>query len=201
MPARRILALGASAGGLKALCRIAAGLPRDLQAAVFVCQHVAPDKPSLLPGILARCGTLPARHPTDGEKIENGQIYVAVPDHHLMVEEDVMRVVREPQESRFRPAVDVLFTSAALAHGPNVVGVVLSGNLDDGTAGLQAIKKGGGVAVVQDPEGAEHAAMPSHALHHVEVDHCVSIEDMPALLVRLLAVPATSWPAATVEPK
>jgi two-component system, chemotaxis family, protein-glutamate methylesterase/glutaminase len=201
MPARRILALGASAGGLKALCRIVAGLPADLQAAVFVCQHVAPDKPSLLPGILGRYGALPARHPTDGERIENGQIYVALPDHQLMVEEDVVRVVRGPQESRFRPQVDVLFSSAARAHGPNVVGVVLSGNLDDGTAGLQAIKRGGGVAVVQDPEDAEHAAMPIHALHNVEVDYCVPIEEMAALLVRLLAVPAASWPAATVEPK
>ena len=190
MAGRDILALGASAGGLKAICKLVAALPADLEAAVFVCMHVASDKPSQLPTILTRCGALPACHPTDGQQIERGRIYVAPPDHHLLVNEEVVRVVRGPQENRFRPAIDAMFRSAARAHGANVVGVVLTGYLEDGTVGLQAIKKCGGIVVVQDPEDAEHKAMPAHALRYVKVDHCAPLAEMPALLLRLLSEPA-----------
>jgi two-component system chemotaxis response regulator CheB len=186
---RRILALGASAGGLAPLCRIVAALPSDLAVAVFVCQHVSPSSPSALPHILARSGPFRCLHPADGQEIENGTVYVAQPDFHLLIEEDVVRLARGPEENRFRPSIDTMFRSAAQAHGPNVVAAVLTGQLSDGAVGLQAVKKCGGIAVVQDPKDAEHPSMPSHAMQMVQVDHCVSMNDMPALLVRLLKVP------------
>lgn len=184
---RNIVVLGASAGGLSALRRIVAALPADLKAAVFVCQHLAPDRPSRLPEILGKSGALPASHPQDGEELRAGQIYVAPPDNHLLVGEKRVRVIRGPQENRYRPAIDALFRSAARAHGPRVVGVVLTGRLDDGTVGLQAIGRCGGVTIVQDPREAEHVSMPASALRHVKVDHCVPLDEIPALLLRLVA--------------
>lgn len=148
-----IILLGASAGGVDALTGLCRGLPNDLPAAVMVVQHVAPTARSVLPQLLDRAGPLPAAHAEDGEVIRPGQIYVARPDHHLLVNGDGRRLMlrRGPQENRTRPAIDPLFRSAAVAFGPRVVGVVLSGLLDDGTAGLVAIKACGGVSVVQDP--------------------------------------------------
>jgi two-component system, chemotaxis family, protein-glutamate methylesterase/glutaminase len=146
---------------------------------------VAPDRPSHLPAILSRAGPLTASHPVNGEKIRPGRIYVAPPDNHLLVGKDSVRVLRGPQENRYRPAIDALFRSAALAHGPRAIGVVLTGQLEDGTVGLQAIKRCGGVAVVQDPQDAEFEAMPSSAMRYVSVDHCASLEALPELLVRL----------------
>jgi two-component system chemotaxis response regulator CheB len=187
MPGRNIIVLGASAGGLKPLSHIIAALPADLAAAVFVCLHVAPDKPSYLPKIFSECGALPAFHPRDGQEIRAGQIYVAPPDNHLLIDEKRVRVIRGPQENRFRPAIDAMFRSAARAHGPRVIGAVLTGHLDDGTVGLQAIQQCGGITIVQDPNDAEHVSMPSSAMRFVKVDHCISIEAMPALLLRLSA--------------
>ncbi len=185
-----IIVIGTSAGGLKALTTITAGLPADLKAAVFVVQHLAADKPSILPEILSDVGSLPAAHPTDGEKIRNGRIYVAPPDHHLLVNHGLVRLVRGPQENRFRPSIDALFRSAARAYGPRVTGVVLTGYLDDGTVGLQAVKKRGGVTIVQDPDEAEYSSMPKSALRHVPIDHCLPLADIPDLLVRMTRQPA-----------
>jgi two-component system, chemotaxis family, protein-glutamate methylesterase/glutaminase len=189
---RDIVVLGASSGGLKPLCRVIAALPADVKAAVFVCLHIPPDKPSYLPRIFSQCGALPASHPQDNEAIRGARVYVAPPDNHLLVNERTVRVIRGPQENRFRPAIDAMFRSAARAHGPRVVGVVLTGQLDDGTVGLQAIKQCGGVTVVQDPREAEHTSMPSNALRYVKVDHCVAIAEMPSLLLRLIGEPSAS---------
>lgn len=190
MPGHDIIVIGSSAGGIKALNAIVTDLPADINAAFFIVQHLAPDRPSILPKILEDVGSLPASHPTDGEKIQPGRIYVALPDHHLLVNQGYIRVVHGPQENRFRPAIDALFRSAARAYGPRVVGVVLSGYLDDGTVGLQAIKKRGGVTIVQDPDEAEYPDMPKSALRYVKIDHCLPLSEIPALLVSLANEPA-----------
>jgi two-component system, chemotaxis family, protein-glutamate methylesterase/glutaminase len=159
---------------------------------MFLVLHIPAHSPSLLPEILSRSGLLPASHPTHGEAIEQGRIYVAPPDHHLLVEEGAVLVVRGPKENRHRPAIDPLFRSAARAYGPRVVGVVLTGSLDDGTAGLLAIKRQGGVTVVQDPEEALYASMPRSALAHVAVDHVLPLAQMGPLLARLAQEPSTA---------
>lgn len=190
MPGHDMIVIGTSAGGLKALGAILGALPADLNAVIFIVQHLAADKPSILPEILSDLSALPALHPSDEESIQTGRIYVAPPDHHLLVNQGVMRVVRGPQENRFRPAIDTLFRSAARAYGSRVVGVVLTGYLDDGTVGLQAVKKRGGVAIVQDPKEAEYPSMAKSALQFVEVDHCLPLAKIPHLLVQLSKQPA-----------
>ncbi|HKV12155.1 MAG TPA: chemotaxis protein CheB [Thermoanaerobaculia bacterium] len=185
MPNRDILVLGASAGGVQALSQVVHGFPADLPAAVFVVLHIAAHGTSAMPNILSRVGPLPAVHPRDGETIDCGKIYVAPPDHHLIVERGRVRLSRGPSENSYRPAVDVLFRTAANSYGNRVVGAVLTGNLDDGTAGLAAIKKHGGVAVVQDPETADYPGMPASAMAFVDVDHVVPLDNIAALLAAL----------------
>ncbi len=135
---------------------------------------------------------------SDGQAIERGRIYVAVPDYHLLVEGKRIRLVRGPKENRSRPAIDPLFRTLARAYGPRVVGVVLSGALDDGTAGLRAIKRLGGIAVVQDPQDALVPSMPASALEYVAVDHCVSTAGIAPLLARLAREPAAREGGAAV---
>jgi two-component system chemotaxis response regulator CheB len=200
MPARDLIVVGASAGGVEALETLVAGLPADLPAAVIVVLHLAPGTPSVLPRILARAGPLPAVHARDGEPYETGRIYVAPPDHHLLVRDGRLRLIGGARENLHRPAVDPLFRSAAVARGPRVIGVVLTGALDDGTAGLSAVKRCGGVAVVQDPRDASYPSMPANALKNVAVDHCIPVSEMAGLLARLageaVTGPAPPAPAA-----
>ena len=180
-----IIVVAASARGVEALSRLAADLPEDLAAAVFVVLHVSASSPSVLPAILNRRGPLPARHAEDGEPIKNGRIYVARPDHHLLVSPGTVRLGRGPREHGLRPAADTLFLSAAAAYGPRVVGVVLSGTLDDGTAGLVAIKARGGVAVVQDPDDALFPGMPRSALGQDHPDLILPLAEIGSALVKL----------------
>jgi len=180
-----IIVVGASAGGLEALRVLVGGLPPDFSASIFVVLHTSPEAPGMLADILDRFGTLPAKTAKDGERIRPGTIYVAPPDRHLLVEPNLVRVTRGPKENRFRPAVDPLFRSAAQTYGPRVVGVILTGYLDDGTAGLWTVKQLGGTAVVQDPADALVPSMPLNAVTHVKVDYCVPMEEIPQLLVRL----------------
>jgi two-component system chemotaxis response regulator CheB len=189
MAGHDIIVIGTSAGGLKALSAVLSALPADIGAAIFVVQHVAADKKSILPRLLDDISDLPVTHPVDREKFEKGHVYVAPPDHHLLLNKDHIRVLRGPQENRFRPSIDALFRSAARVHGSRVIGVVLTGYLDDGTVGLQTIKKRGGITVVQDPAEAEYPSMPKSALRYVEVDHSVPIAKIGALLTRLVAKP------------
>jgi two-component system chemotaxis response regulator CheB len=184
---RDIIVVGSSAGGVDALTRLAAGLPADLPAAVFVAQHLSPDSRSVLPQLLGRAGPLPAETPTDGQTFRRGRIYIAPPDHHLLLRADRMLVRRGPFENRTRPAVNALFRSAALAFGGRVIGVVLTGLLDDGTNGLIAIKAGGGLSVVQDPDDAAWPSMPLNAVKRDHVDRVVPLADLPALLAALTA--------------
>lgn len=185
MNTRNIIVVGASAGGFEALKKLVGGLPKDFEASIFVVWHMSPDIRGVLPQVLNRLETVYAAHAYDGEAIKPNRIYVAPPDRHLLVEEGRVRVTRGPKENRFRPAVDPLFRSAAYAYGSRVVGVVLSGALDDGTAGLWTIKHRGGIAVVQNPLDAEVPSMPENALREVVVDYTVSLSEMPRLLVRL----------------
>jgi two-component system chemotaxis response regulator CheB len=189
VPSRDIVVIGASVGGIEALRTIVGGLPADFPASVFVVMHVSPQSPSILADILDRAGALPAANAADGERIQPGRIYVAPPDHHLVIEPNRVRVTRGPKEKRFRPAVDPLFRSAAQVYGPRVIGVILTGYLDDGTAGLWAVKQLGGTSVVQDPQEALAPSMPASALRQVRVDHCVPVAEIAPLLVRLTSVP------------
>lgn len=200
MHRKDIIVVGASSGGIDALKEVAAKLPEDLKATVFVTLHVAPYSLGILPEILERAGPLPASNARDLERIEPGRIYVAPPDRHLLVEPSgLVRVTRGPRENRFRPAVDALFRSAAHAFGPRVVGVILTGWLDDGTAGLWAVKERGGTAIVQHPDDCFAPAMPLNAIKHVEVDHIVPLKDIAPLLVRLTETPAAEEGARPVS--
>jgi two-component system chemotaxis response regulator CheB len=189
MRKRDIIVIGASAGGVEALVELVRGLPADLPAAAFVVLHLPAHATSVLPSILNRAGALPAVHPRDGQAIQPGRIYVAPPDHHLLIKDRHLRVTRGPRENRHRPAADVLFRTAARSCGRRVIGVVLSGALDDGTAGLMVIKRQGGLAVVQDPAEALYPSMPSNARDHVAVDHCLPVAQIAPLLARLVNEP------------
>ena len=181
-----VIVVGASAGGVDALSAVVAGLPADLPAAVLVVLHVSPHGKSVLPHILSTRGPLPAHHATDREPLEAGHVYVAPPDQHLVVEPGRVRVTDEPRENGVRPSVDTLFRSAAHAYGPAVVGVVLSGTLDDGTAGLIAIKQHGGMAVVQDPAEAVFPSMPANAARFADPDHIVPLDKVAPLLAEIV---------------
>jgi two-component system chemotaxis response regulator CheB len=194
MHRRDIVLIGASAGGVQALQTVIGGLPRDFPAAVFVVLHIAPYGHSSMPAILTRAGSLPAAHAQDGEAIEAGRVYVAPPDYHLLVEPGRVRLSRAATENAQRPAVDVLFRSAAQAYAPRCVGVVLTGNLDDGTVGLAVVKKYGGVTVVQDPEEADYPSMPRSAITNVAVDHVLPLAAIAPLLRELAVEPvAEPW--------
>lgn len=200
-----IVVIGASAGGIEALREITGKLPADFAAPIFVTIHVPADAPSALPEILMRSGPLRAKHGEDGERYKPGVIYIAPPDHHMLIHGNGrggrLRVVRGPRENRHRPAIDPMFRSAAAAAGRNVIGVVLTGSLDDGTAGLRAIKQAGGIAVVQDPADALHTSMPESAIEHVDVDYILPLRDLPRKLSELLAVetPNAELPAPVAE--
>lgn len=189
MEKRNIIVIGASAGGFVAIKQLVADLPPELDAAIFIVWHMSPDIRGILPQVLNRQKTLLAANAVDNEPIIFNRIYVAPPDRHLVLENGFVRVTRGPKENRFRPAVDPLFRSAAYMYGPRVIGIVLSGALDDGTAGLWTIKSRGGIAVVQDPGDAEVPSMPENALQAVEVDYQVPVAEMAALLVKLTATP------------
>lgn len=198
MPGQDIIVIGASAGGVEALSQVVAGLPKDLPAAVFVVIHISAQSKSVLPHILSRRGQLLATHPTDGEAIAPGRIYIAPPDYHLLVKRGYIRLVQGPKENSCRPAVDPLFRTAAKAYGRRVVGVILSGTLDDGTAGLIDVKRWGGVAVVQNPDEAAFRGMPSSAIENVEVDHILPLSSIAPLLVRLAHEPVVEEGATTM---
>jgi two-component system chemotaxis response regulator CheB len=187
---RDIVVIGASAGGVTALLELVKALPADFAAPVFVVQHVAADSPSIVPQLLAAVSVLPAKHAENGELAQPGTIYVAPPNHHLLLEGKHVLVTRGPKENRFRPSIDALFRSAAYTYGPRVIGVVLTGYLDDGTSGLWSVQRMGGVTIVQDPQGAQFPAMPTNALEAVAADYIVSIAALAPLLTRLTTEPA-----------
>jgi two-component system, chemotaxis family, protein-glutamate methylesterase/glutaminase len=187
MQNRDIVVIGGSAGALEALRCLLRDLPGDLAATLFVVVHTVPDSNSALCCVLDQAGPLPADLARDGQAFEPGRVYVAPPDLHLLLDHGRTLLRRGPRENLSRPAIDPLFRSAAATCTTRVIGVVLTGLLNDGTAGLRAIKKCGGIAVVQDPADAEFDPMPRSAIRHVEVDHVCPLEEMPALLAELAA--------------
>ena len=182
-----LFAVGGSAGALEALQKMAPRLPRDFPAPICLVLHVSPDSPGLIPDILARAGPLPAAHAEDGQEVQAGRIYVAPPDHHLLIDANRrLRLGRGPKENRFRPAIDPLFRSAAVAMKERACGVILSGGLDDGVAGLAAIKRHGGAAIVQTPEDACVPNLPNVALHNVRgIDRNVPASHIADAMVKL----------------
>jgi two-component system chemotaxis response regulator CheB len=192
---QRLIVIGASAGGVEALRAVAAGLPPDLTAAVVVVLHIPRGAPSALPGILDRAGPLPAVAAEQAAPLRPGVVYVAPADHHVLVVDGHLKLSTGPIENGHRPAVDPLFRSAALSHGPDAVGVVLSGTRDDGTAGLAAIVARGGAAVVQEPEDAQYAAMPANALVQVPDALVHPAAKIGAVLADLVSRPAPAVPA------
>ncbi|SDY81121.1 chemotaxis protein CheB [Hymenobacter psychrophilus] len=189
-PLRDVVVIGASAGGVTALLALAKTLPTDFPAPIFVVLHVAADSPSIMPQLINSVSALHAKHPENGEVVQPGVIYLAPPDHHLLLEDDRVLVTRGPKENRFRPSIDALFRSAAYTYGPRVLGVVLTGYLDDGTSGLWSVQRMGGLAIVQDPRDAEQPAMPTNALEFVTADYLVPLVELGSLLVRLTQEPA-----------
>lgn len=189
MARRDIIAIGGSAGGREAIVEIARMLPPDFPGSVFVVWHMPPTGMGVLPKWIGHASPLPVHSAEDGQAIKPGHIYVAPLDHHLLVGVGRVRVTKGPKENRFRPAIDPLFRSAAYAYGPRVIGVVLSGALNDGTSGLWAIKDRGGVAIVQDPDDALVSSMPLSAIENVHVDYQVPVSEIADLLVRLVADP------------
>ena len=194
-PLHDIVVIGASAGGLAVLQTILSQLPPDLPASIFIVVHLG--EKSILARVLDRDSTLPVTEAKSGEVPARGHVYVAVPGKHLMLHGDHMLVRRGPRENQARPAIDPLFRSAAATFGSRVIGLVLSGSLADGTAGLRAIKRCGGMALVQDPRDALVVAMPQSAIRHVDVDEVLAgpeIAERLSVLVREPAPPAPEVP-------
>ncbi len=189
---RDIIVIGASAGGLETCKRLVSLLSPEFRGSIFIVIHLPSNGVSLIPEILSKNGPIPAINPEDGTLIEPGRIYVAPPDYHMLLKRGHIRLVSGPEENYSRPAVDPLFRSASASYGSRVVGVVLSGNLDDGTTGLKIIKKRGGIAVVQDPDEALFPGMPLSAISNIDVDYVLRIDQIAELLMSLPLVEATA---------
>lgn len=192
MTGHDIVVVGGSAGGLAALSKLVGQLPSDLPAAIFVVIHISPSATSALANILTRAGSLPAFQPENDQPFERGGIYVAAPNHHLLIKDGRVSVVAGPKENRHRPAIDPLFRSASRSYGARVVGILLSGAGDDGVAGLRAIHDRGGVTMIQDPTDATHAALPRNALEFAPIDYTTAADELGRLLVRIVDEPASA---------
>lgn len=179
------MVIGGSAGAFEPLGRLVALLPKDLPASVFVALHLSPDFPSVIPQLLAKRSQVPVRHAMNHEVIQGGTVLVAPPDHHLLIQDSEVVLSRGPKENRHRPAIDVLFRSAARTYGPRVAAVVLSGQLDDGSAGLMAVKMRGGLSIVQDPKEAMAPEMPTRAIEYAGADHVLSVDQIAEFLVSI----------------
>lgn len=180
-----LVVIGTSLGGLSALRTIFSSLPPDFSAPILVVMHLGSQE-SMLPTILSSSSTLPVRHAENGMLLEAGTILIAPSNRHLLVDNNRVRLTHGPKENHARPAIDPLFRSAAIAHGSRVIGIILTGTLDDGVVGLQAVKDYGGITIVQDPADAEAAGMPQNAIEYVEIDYCLPLEDIAAKLGTLV---------------
>ncbi|MDP1588572.1 MAG: chemotaxis protein CheB, partial [Prosthecobacter sp.] len=190
MKPKRLVVIGTSAGGLDALTRLIATLPADFPAPLFVVQHMAASNTGeVLVRALKNAGELNCKEPRNGEIFSAGNIYIAPPDHHMLIAKGRIIISKGARENRSRPAIDPLFRSAAVAYGAKVIGVLLTGYLDDGTSGLLAIQRCGGMCVVQTPEDAAYPDMPQNALNNLTPEHCVPVDSMGGLLSRIVLLP------------
>jgi two-component system, chemotaxis family, protein-glutamate methylesterase/glutaminase len=196
---RDVIVIGASAGGVEALQTLVSQLSPELPASVLVVLHLMSAGTSVLDKILDRAGPLPATQARDGERLERGHIYCAPPDFHLLLRGPGIHLSAGPRENGHRPAIDPLFRSAARAYGPRVIGVILTGTLDDGTDGLRLIKERGGATVVQDPDDAAYRGMPESAIDHVRPDRVVPLAELGATLFELVDAPLDPPPDGGVE--
>ena len=186
MRASRIIVIGTSAGGREALRELLSRLPAKFPAAIFIVQHMAPDaNAEVLIAALKKTSSLPCKQAEHGESIRGGQVYVARPDHHTLVGKGTVVVSKGARENRSRPGIDPLFRSAAVAYDSRVIAVLLTGFLDDGTAGMDAVKKCGGICIVQDPKEAAYPDMPENALNNVKIDYCLPLREIANRLVEL----------------
>ncbi|MCE7071868.1 chemotaxis protein CheB [Dyadobacter sp. CY327] len=193
----KVVVIGTSSGGLNALKTLINQLQENFPAPILVVQHISADATgSVLLDVLNKQTNIHCQHAVNGESLQNGHLYLAPSDHHLMIGDDQkILVTKGAQENRSRPAIDPLFRSAAVVFGSNVIGVLLTGYLDDGTAGMIAIKRCGGTCIVQDPSDAEYPDMPANAIKQVDVDFCLPLMEMGGLLYQLLAAkPEKSGP-------
>jgi two-component system chemotaxis response regulator CheB len=197
---RGVVAVGASAGGIEALSRFVAGLPQQFPYAVMISVHMAARAPSLLPRVIDRAGKLPAVAGMQADLIQPGRIYIAVPDHHLLLDGTRIAVTRGPSENGYRPAINALFRSIAISSGQHAIGVLMSGTLDDGVQGLAAIRARGGTTIVQEPTDALFPSMPANALAAGVVDLQAPAAELGQLINQLPeAKPDTDPPP--IEPQ
>ena len=193
-----LIVIGASAGGVEALINIVRELPADLRATVFIVLHIARQGTSMLPEILSRAGNLPATFPQSGQIFEQGNIYVAPNDRHLLIKDGYMTLTTGPRENGFRPSIDSLFRTAANMYGSRVVGVILTGLLDNGSAGIANIKEQGGIAIVQEPSDAMFSSMPENALKVIKADYILPLSQIPQILVELTMTDADEQANETI---
>lgn len=186
---QRLVVVGASAGGVETLQQLVSHLPEEIPGTIFIVNHVYPYAKSVLPEILTRAGVLPAKHPVDREIFQPGHIYIAPPNHHMLIEGDHIRLTEGPKENRHRPAIDPLFRSAAREHQSKVIGIILSGTLDDGVLGMVAINTYGGTTICQSPEEAIFPEMPENVLEELDVDYVMPVKQIAGQLVYLMQHP------------
>ncbi|KAA3436879.1 chemotaxis protein CheB [Rufibacter hautae] len=193
LPHHDIIVIGTSAGGMAVLCELLQQLPPDLPASIFIVQHLARDSNSgVLVERLNKISKLTCLVGQHEQTIEQGKVYFVPQDNHMLLQKGRILITKGPRENLFRPAIDPLFRSAAAAYGPRVIGIVLTGMLQDGTVGMEMIKRSGGITLVQKPEDAEYPDMPQSVLTEIEVDYVVPVSEMGELLQELVFVPASS---------
>jgi two-component system, chemotaxis family, protein-glutamate methylesterase/glutaminase len=186
----KIIVIGTSAGGMQALTKLLAELPKGLPASVFIVQHLSPDSSApFLASRLNKFTDLTCKVAEHEQAFEPGTVYLSPPDNHLLLNRSKMLVVRGPRENHFRPAIDVLFRSAAAHHGANTIGVVLTGFMSDGVIGMECIKRSGGQTIVQHPDDAEFSVLPENVIRQIDTDYIVPVSEMSKLLEELAQQP------------
>jgi two-component system chemotaxis response regulator CheB len=199
---RNVIVMGASAGGIGALSSVIAGLPDDLDAAILVVLHLSKkSNANVITMAFQKQTTLNCQVATEGAKIKKGHLYLAPPEHHLMIRNGHIHLTQGPHENKYRPSIDVLFRSVAVHYGHRTIGIILTGLLDDGTSGMSAVEKAGGICIVQDPADAEYGDMPRSVLNNMEVDYKVTLTKIPSVVEVLMSQPLPSEKAIPIELK
>jgi two-component system chemotaxis response regulator CheB len=184
----QVVVIGTSAGGMYALKKLIAQIHKEFPLPILVVQHISPDATgNVLLDSLSKSGNLHCQHAKNGSSLIPGHLYLAPSDHHLMIDSELkILVTKGAHENKSRPAIDPLFRSAAVAFGNGLIGILLTGYLDDGTAGLMAIKRCGGICIVQDPADADYPDMPQNAINQIDVDYCLPLSEIGGLLYQLI---------------